>query len=149
MAAENIDNTQDGTGQYNTKIPSYADAADIQAALRLYHYGSETVPASSGDILAHSVAGYLKTLQDNINTVDAKGIGSKFQSSLPSAPVDGYIWVDSTSSAPVVSGVIAPYQNSAPSNPVNGSLWIDGTVTASPVLKVYDAANSTWRSVSV
>jgi hypothetical protein len=149
MAAENIDGTTDGSGQYNTQIPGYSDAADIQAALRLYHYGSDTIPANSGEILASSVAGYLKSLQDDINTVDAKGIGSKYQSSEPSSPIDGYIWVDSSASAPIVSGVIAPYQNTAPSNPVNGTLWVDGTVTASPVLKVYDSANSTWRSVSV
>ena len=37
---------------YPTKIPGYADAADIQAALRAYHYGSyayntaNTSPAS-------------------------------------------------------------------------------------------------------
>ena len=36
MASENIGNL------YPSKIPGYEDAADIQAALRLYHYGSTT-----------------------------------------------------------------------------------------------------------
>jgi hypothetical protein len=40
MAAEFIDDTENGSGLYPTKIPGYEDAADIQEALRLYHYGS-------------------------------------------------------------------------------------------------------------
>lgn len=149
MAGENIDGTVDGTGQYNTKIPSYSDTADIQAALRLYHYGSDTIPANSGDILASSVAGYLKALQADIDAVDAKGIGSEYGATEPTSPVDGYLWVKSDTSAPIVSGVIAPLQSTAPSNPSNGQLWVDNTNAASPVLKVYDTANTTWRSVSV
>ena len=31
MAAENIDNTVNGTGLFNAKIPGLGDAADIQA----------------------------------------------------------------------------------------------------------------------
>jgi hypothetical protein len=147
MAAENIDGTTDGSGQYNTQIPGYSDTADIQAALRLYHYGSDTIPANSGEILASSIAGYLKSLQQDIDTVDAKGIGSSYQSSEPSSPTNGYIWVDSASSAPIVSGVVVPLQSSAPSNPVNGTLWADNTSPTSPALKIYDAANTTWRSL--
>ena len=40
MAAESIG------ALYSTKIPGYADAADIQAALRAYHYGSYTFDTS-------------------------------------------------------------------------------------------------------
>ena len=47
MAAENIDNTVSGSGLFNTKVPSLSDAADIQAALRLYHYGSYTYDGSN------------------------------------------------------------------------------------------------------
>jgi hypothetical protein len=149
MAAENIDGTVGGTGQYNTKIPSYADPADIQAALRLYHYGSDTIPANSGDILASSVAGYLKALQADIDAVDAKGIGSVYASTEPADPIDGFVWVKSDTSAPIVSGAIVPLQSSAPSNPSNGQLWVDNTSLTAPILKVYDLANTTWRSVSV
>ena len=42
---------------YKTKIPSYAEAADIQAALKLFHYGTTTVPTTEGEILADSLAG--------------------------------------------------------------------------------------------
>ena len=47
MAAENIDNTVNGTGLFNAKVPGLSDAADIQAALRLYHYGSYTYDGSN------------------------------------------------------------------------------------------------------
>ena len=40
MAAEYIDDTENGAGQYPTLIPGYEDAADIQEALKLYHYGT-------------------------------------------------------------------------------------------------------------
>ena len=47
MAAENIDKTANGTGPFNTKIPGLSDPADIQAALRLYHYGSESYDSAA------------------------------------------------------------------------------------------------------
>ena len=67
MAAEYIDDTLNGTGQYPTKIPGYEDAADIQEALRLYHYGSTTIPTennlgTASGINTKSISGYLQTL---------------------------------------------------------------------------------------
>ena len=74
MAAEYIDDTVDGSGLYPTKIPGYADAADIQEALRIYHYGSNIIPSvdsltDPNGINSKSIAGHLKALQVNINTV--------------------------------------------------------------------------------
>ena len=64
MAAEYIDDTETGSGVYPTKIPGYEDAADIQEALRLYHYGTSTIPSTTSEINTKSVAGYLKALSD-------------------------------------------------------------------------------------
>ena len=67
MAAENIDKTVTGTGPFNTKMPGLGDPADIQAALRLYHYGSDTYDAAAlnpGVLPVPSIANYLKTLVD-------------------------------------------------------------------------------------
>jgi hypothetical protein len=51
MTAQNIDGTSLGTGVYNTKVPGYDDPADIQAALKLFLYGSTTFdPAAAGAI---------------------------------------------------------------------------------------------------
>lgn len=69
--AENIDGSALGDiDPFNTKIPALADAANIQAALRLYHYGSETAPASSAGIVS-GIAAHLADLQlqiDNAST---------------------------------------------------------------------------------
>jgi hypothetical protein len=49
---------------YNTQIPTLAENADIQAALRVYHYGSDTDnPGSTPP--ANSIAGHLKKLEDD------------------------------------------------------------------------------------
>lgn len=60
--------------KYTTQIPSYSENADIQTALKLYHYGQETEPAT---IESNSVAGHLKYLEDTkvdiIPTVLASG----------------------------------------------------------------------------
>jgi len=64
MAAENI-----GT-LIPTKIPGYSDAADIQAALRLYHYGSYTFDTAESDeanLLNPSIAYTINDLQSQID----------------------------------------------------------------------------------
>lgn len=67
MAAENIDNTVGGTGLFNAKIPGLSDAADIQAALRLYHYGSyayDGANTNTANLLTPSIAKHLQNLVD-------------------------------------------------------------------------------------
>ena len=67
MAAENIDNTVTGTGLFNAKIPGLSDAADIQAALRLYHYGSydyDGTNTNTANLLTPSIAKHLQNLVD-------------------------------------------------------------------------------------
>jgi hypothetical protein len=58
---------------YKTKIPGYTDAADIQAALRAYHYGSydfNTAETEPTNLLTPSIARTLYELQQSINNVD-------------------------------------------------------------------------------
>jgi len=50
-------------GPFNTKIPLLSDNADIQTALRVYHYGSDTTNPSP--LPSESIAGHLTTLTDN------------------------------------------------------------------------------------
>ena len=67
MAEENIDNTPNGTGLFNTKIPGLSDAADIQAALRLYHYGTYTYDGANtlpANLPVPSIAKHLQNLVD-------------------------------------------------------------------------------------
>jgi len=48
---------------FNTKIPRIVENADIQTALRLYHYGDNT--NNPGSIISESIAGHLNTLTNN------------------------------------------------------------------------------------
>ena len=66
MAAENIDNTVNGSGLFNAKVPGLSDAADIQAALRLYHYGSYTYDGANtnpANLVNPSIANHLQNLK--------------------------------------------------------------------------------------
>jgi hypothetical protein len=94
MASENIGSL------YPTQIPGYEDAADIQAALRVYHYGSDTYEKTNNNpdqIPPNSVAGNLKRIDDELEALDLRGIGSDYLPDAPLNPVDGYIWVDADS----------------------------------------------------
>lgn len=130
-----------------TSIPSLTENADIQAALRLYHYGTLYDPANTdvAEINAESIAGYIHGLQTDVATLETAGPGSSYASTMPTGVPDGYIWVDSTQSLGAQPGLVAAYQTSAPSSPVLGSLWVDSTDTNALVLKVYDG--STWKVV--
>lgn len=61
---------------YPTQIPGYADNADIQAAFKLYHYGSteyNTTNSNTANLVNPSIAYTLNDLQDQINTLDPAG----------------------------------------------------------------------------
>lgn len=56
-----------------TKIPGLADQADIQAALRVYHYGSYTFNTAETDksnLINPSIAYTISNLQDQIDGLD-------------------------------------------------------------------------------
>lgn len=55
-----------GAEKFNTTIPSLSDNADIQTALRLYHYGEDTTNPGTllGDGTEEFIAGYLQTLEN-------------------------------------------------------------------------------------
>jgi hypothetical protein len=65
---------------YSTKIPGYADNADIQAALRAYHYGSysfDTSETVAANLINPSIAYTLNNLQGQITGLDPSGSVSK------------------------------------------------------------------------
>jgi hypothetical protein len=49
---------------YPTQIPTLSDNANIQEALRLYHYGQFSQP---GTTIEQSISGYLEFLQNQIS----------------------------------------------------------------------------------
>lgn len=132
-----------------TSIPSLTENADIQAALRLYHYGENFDHTNDDptDLNPDSVAGHINDLVERVTVVETSGPGSKYvaEAGLPATIPDGYIWVDSAASLGSQPGLVAAYQTSTPSNPVLGSLWVDSTDTNDLSLKVYDG--TTWKVI--
>lgn len=135
---------------YNTTIPSLSDDANIQEALRMYHYGRAdgSIPDVEGDIGAESIAKYLGDIQAEIDNFD---IGSAYSATEPSLTNDdnGYIWVDSNSSALIFDDgipTIASYQDDEPvTGLVEGMLWVDKD--SSPLkMYVYDSVAG-WREI--
>jgi hypothetical protein len=150
MTVENIDGTSGGSGLFNTKMPGYDDPADIQAALKLYHYGSATYDGSNtnpSNLPNPSIARHLQTLADGISAINSKGIGSSISATRPTVTEDGYIWVDATSTfGPTPSVPTAIYQNEEPTETFSeGALWVDKN--ASPLaIYVYDSSLG-WRKI--
>lgn len=149
MASEYIDDTETGTGIYPTKIPGYEDAADIQEALKIYHYGTTTIPQTTGAVDSKSVAGHLLLLRQDLDTEIARGIGSQISNSAPLSPEHGYIWVDADTDVPgVATYSTAVYTNEAPTTGLtNGILWVDKDASP-PKLYVYDSLLSDWVAVT-
>ena len=158
MAVENIGNL------VPTKIPGYVDDADIQAALRAYHYGSYTFDINETDpeeLINPSMAYTINDLQNQIDDnatleLAARNI-SRAQNSAPvaanfaafSATIpNGYIWVDTNAVDPNgVYDATSIYTATAPTvNLTNGLIWIEKG--SSPLtMYVYNGDTSTWDEV--
>lgn len=112
MASEDI-----GT-IYNTQIPGYEDSADIQAALKLYHYGTTTPITQESDIVPNSVVGHLKALDTRLDSVEEVGVGSSYSPTEPLNPENGFIWVDAEA---VTTTTQIPYWQLVDSGALSGS----------------------------
>jgi hypothetical protein len=158
MAVENIGNL------VPTKIPALIDDANIQDALKAYHYGSydfDTAETDPEELLNPSIAYTINDLQDQINTLetleeDARDI-SRASNSVPvagdftafSATIpDGYIWVDKDAAAPVgYLSATSIYTVTEPTTGLaNGVIWIKKG--SSPLeMYVYNGDTSVFNRV--
>jgi hypothetical protein len=150
MAIENIDGTSGGTGPFNTSIPGLSDNADIQEALRIYHYGSKTPPSNLAGVTSKSVAGYFKSISDRVQIVESTGIGSGYQANEPTSVPNGFLWVDADSAAPIFDETlvsvpsVVKYQNSQPTtNLKDGMIWVDKDDQFVNTY-VYDETGTSW-----
>lgn len=147
---------------YPTKIPGYEESADIKEAIRLYHYGAPTGtapgeynPANStvSNIVRNSIAGQFRFIDEELADIRLSGIGSTYGNAAPTTMpngddvANGFVWMDSTSSASALNGAVAAYQNTAPTTGItDGTLWVDKD--SSPLkLYVYDLATTTWKEI--
>ena len=128
---------------YPTHLPGLADAADIQAALRAYHYGSytyNTANSSYGSLEANSMAKFLFDIETDITALENRpASGGEVNTAAPTAggftPAeipDGFVWVDEDGSlGGVPTGATAVFTNSAPvSSLTTGTIWVDKDETA-------------------
>jgi hypothetical protein len=158
MAVENIGNL------VPTKIPALVDDANIQDALRAYHYGSydfDTAEDDPANLLNPSIAYTINDLQEQINDQVALELAARdISSAQNSAPIaadfttfsntipDGYIWVDKDAPAPVgYLSATSIYTTTEPTTGLaNGVLWLKKG--SSPIeLYVYNGDTSSFDQV--
>jgi hypothetical protein len=158
MAVENIGNL------VPTKIPALIDDANIQDALRAYHYGSYDFDTSENDpaeLLVPSMAHTINDLQEQIDDQVALELAARnISSAQNSAPVaanfstfsatipNGYIWVDKDAPAPVgYLSATSIYTATQPTTGLaNGVIWIKKG--SSPIeMYVYNGDTSSFDQV--
>lgn len=151
MAEESIGNL------IPTKIPGYTDDADIQAALRVYHYGDydyDPTNTNPANLVTPSIAKTVYDIQQDIITLDDRVVAQI--SNDPPVPgdfpdnviSDGFIWVEKDGQAPVgYFSATSVYTATAPTtNLVNGVIWIKkGSVPLE--MYVYNGDTSVWNRV--
>jgi hypothetical protein len=158
MAVENIGSL------VPTKIPALVDDANIQDALKAYHYGSydfDTAETDPAELLNPSIAYTINDLQDQIDDQVALELAARnISSAQNSAPVaanftafsatipNGYIWVDKDAAAPVgYLSATSIYTVTQPSTGLaNGVIWIKKG--SSPLeMYVYNSDTSSFDQV--
>ena len=158
MAVENIGNL------VPTKIPALIDDANIQDALKAYHYGSydfDTAETDPAELLNPSIAYTINDLQNQIDDqVALELVARNISSAQNSAPVaanftafsatipNGYIWVDKDAAAPVgYLSATSIYTATQPTTGLaNGVIWIKKG--SSPLeMYVYNSDTSSFNQV--
>lgn len=126
-----------------TKIPGYADAADIQAALRVYHYGSYSFDPNESDpaeLINPSIAYTINDLQDQID-----GIIPGIPDSVFTAKGD--LLSASASSTPLILSVGSAGQylrvNSATSTGLEWGALPSATTSGAGIVQLSDSTAST------
>lgn len=125
-----------------TAIPGYTDSADIQAALRAYHYGSysyDPANTSPGSLVTPSIAKTIYDIQTDITALENRpSSGGEVDNTQP-APADftppeipdGFIWVDSNGTVGgQPTSATSVFTNSVPTTSLtSGVIWVDRDAT--------------------
>ena len=125
-----------------TAIPGYTDSADIQAALRAYHYGSysyDPANTSPGSLVTPSIAKTIYDIQGDITALENRpSSGGEVNPTQPAATSftppeipDGFIWVDQDGSVGgQPTSATSVFTNSAPTTSLtSGVIWVDRDAT--------------------
>jgi hypothetical protein len=114
---------------YQTQMPSLTDAADIQDALKLYHFGSTTEPAS-----ASVSAGVVKHLYD-LQTLKAPIAGPTFTGTLTAPTINA--------STALQIGGVAITSTAAELN------ILDGVTSSTAELNILDGVTSSTAELNI
>jgi hypothetical protein len=133
-----------------TAIPGYTDSADIQAALRAYHYGSysyDPANTSPGSLVTPSIAKTIYDIQGDITALENRpSSGGEVNPTQPAATSftppeipDGFIWVDQDGTVGgQPTSATSVFTNSAPTTSLTtGVIWVDKDateITANPYI---------------
>ena len=149
MAAESI-----GT-LVPTKIPGYSDAADIQAALRVYHYGSytfDTAESNAANLVSPSIAYTINDLQSQIDGIS--GLSPELytaKGSLLSASAASTVSLLTVGANGTVltanSGTATGLEWSTPSVTATNTVTLTGKTLTAPVISL--ATNAQTASYSL
>ena len=133
-----------------TAIPGYTDSADIQAALRAYHYGSysyDPANTSPASLVTPSIAKTIYDIEADITALENRpSSGGEVNDTQP-APVDftppeipdGFIWVDEDGTiGGQPTSATSIFTNNAPTlSLTTGLIWVDKDaqdITANPFI---------------
>ena len=125
-----------------TAIPGYTDSADIQAALRAYHYGSysyDPANTSAASLVTPSMAKTIYDIQADITTLENRpSSGGEVNTTQPApgdftppAVPDGFIWVDQDGTiGGQPTSATSVFTNTAPTTSLtSGVIWVDRDAT--------------------
>ena len=147
---------------YNSQVPDLDDDANIQEALRLYHYGnSDPENEDPESIDPESISGHFQDVANRFTDVlsyyrtagdftSVEPTGTPAGTSLDEGVPDGYIWVDASESGGPSTRYYAAvyYTNTAPSTDLsNGVVWVDKD-SALQTAYVWDADSVAWIAIN-
>ncbi len=144
-----------------TKIPGYADAADIQAALRLYHYGSYTFDVNetnAANLINPSLAYSIYDLQTQIDNVDLSAAIQKAdlnaKGDIISASADNTLSILSVGTNGQVltanSGTASGLQWSTPEVTLTNTATLTNKTLTAPVINVaFNAQTGTTYTIAL
>lgn len=128
-----------------TKIPGYSDDADIQAALRLYHYGSYTYSPSNtspANLVSPSIAKTIYDIEQDISTLDVGSIKNTIFTA------KGQILTATASNSPTVLTVGTNNQFLIANNATASGLQWTNTLTA-PTISTPTISGGTFTSPQI
>lgn len=133
-----------------TAIPGYTDSADIQAALRAYHYGSysyDPANTSPASLVTPSIAKTIYDIEADIVALENRPSSGGEVNATEPAPADftppaipdGFIWVDENGTiGGQPTSATSIFTNSAPTTSLTtGVIWVDkdaASITANPFI---------------